>query len=286
MSFVKKILEKFNKPQNHKIIHKEYIDEQKKYIDDILQYNNIKDKTQQEYNNWENIIQDLASPNWTSEETYNENQSIYSINSNKKSESSLQLIEEKNQSTNSYQNSFINLNEPINLEITLVILLISLSFFSIIFVWIFGILLLWRMKFIIRKLKLADDDYITEINPFEIMFTQRQINNIFQMGNDIENTIENLVNGKTKIEDFLVIQVCIINDIFFSSDNQRLYTFQEAIRKGLNINKIPVKIRQITDLNIKWKLEGSYKIVRHNNFKNIIISPFAKNGRIIDKKGY
>ncbi|CAG8815659.1 17853_t:CDS:1 [Cetraspora pellucida] len=271
MSFVKKIFEKINKT-HHNIIYEEY--------------NNIENRVQQEYDNWEDIIQDPVSLNWINEEIYNENRSIYSINSNKKTESLLQLIEEKNQSTNSYQNTFIDLNESINLEITLLILLISLSIFSIIFVWVFGILLFWRMKFIIRKLKLANDDYITKINPFEIMFSQRQINNIFQMGNDIENTIKDLVNGKIKVEDFPIIQVCIINDIFFSSDNRRLYTFQEAIRRGLNINKIPVKIRQVTDLNIKWKIEGLYKIVHHNDFKNIIISPFAKNGRVIDKKGY
>ncbi|CAG8796510.1 20060_t:CDS:1, partial [Cetraspora pellucida] len=69
--------------------------------------------------------------------------------------------------------------------------------------------------------------------------------------NDIENTIKDLVNGKIKIKDFSIIQVCIINDIFFSSDNRRLYIFQEAICKGLNINKILVKIRGVTDINIK-----------------------------------
>ncbi|CAG8726660.1 15343_t:CDS:2 [Cetraspora pellucida] len=129
-------------------------------------------------------------------------------------------------------------------------------------------------------------DYIKKIDPFKIMFSQRNINTIFQIGNDIENTINDLVNSKIKIEDFPMIQVCIINDIFYSSDNRRLYVFQEAIRRGLNINKISVKVKRISDMNINWKLEGSYKIVRNNNFKNVIVSPYARNGRVIDELIY
>ncbi|CAG8817094.1 8372_t:CDS:1, partial [Racocetra fulgida] len=45
------------------------------------------------------------------------------------------------------------------------------------------------------------------------------------------------------------------------------------------------RIRRATDLNIKWKLEGSYKIVRNENFKDIIVSKYARNGRVIDKEG-
>ena len=118
------------------------------------------------------------------------------------------------------------------------------------------------------------------------MFSQATINNIFQIGNDLENTINDLVDGKVKIEDFLMIQVCIIDNIFYSSDNRRLYCFQQAIQRGLDIKKILVKVRQVSDLNIKWKLEGSYKIIRNNNFKNIIVSPYARNGRVIDSEGY
>ena len=79
------------------------------------------------------------------------------------------------------------------------------------------------------KLQLAEGDYIKEVNPFEIMFSQATINNIFQIGNDIENTIDELINNKIRIEDFSMIQVCIIDDIFYFSDNRRLYVFQESI---------------------------------------------------------
>jgi hypothetical protein len=106
------------------------------------------------------------------------------------------------------------------------------------------------------------------------------------MGNDIENTVDELVNSKLKIQDFPMIQVCIIDEIFYSSDNRRLYCFQEAIKKGLNVKKIPVKVKRVSDLNIEWKLEGSYKIVRNSNFKDIIVSPYARNGRVVDEAGY
>ncbi|CAG8801416.1 8653_t:CDS:2, partial [Cetraspora pellucida] len=201
---------------------------------------------------------------------YNENESQYDIfedqqkfenswsdlnnEENEENTFSIQFTEEENRSTNYSQDTFVNPNVFINFEIILLILLISLSHFSIIFVWIFGFLLLWRMKFIIRKLKLTNRDYVIEMNPFEIMFSQSTINNIFQMGNDIENTIKDLID--------------------------------KAIKRGLNITKIPVKIQQITDLNIEWKLEGLYKIVHNNNFKNIIVSKFARNERIIEEDEY
>ncbi|CAG8743899.1 18664_t:CDS:2, partial [Racocetra persica] len=71
----------------------------------------------------------------------------------------------------------------------------------------------------------------------------------------VEETINELVNGSIRIEDFPHIQVCIIDDMIFSSDNRRLYVFQEAIRRGLKVDKIPVRVRRSTDLNIKWKME-------------------------------
>ncbi|CAG8807004.1 10972_t:CDS:2, partial [Racocetra persica] len=149
---------------------------------------------------------------------------------------------------------------------------------------ILGGLLLLRIKILILKLRLADGDYTTTINLFEILFSQSTINSSFRNGEDIEETIIKLVNSSIRIEDFPHVQVCIIDDMIFSSDNRRLYVFQEAIRRGLKVDKIPVRIRRTADLNIKWKLEGSYKIVRNDNFKDIIISQYARNGRVIDKE--
>jgi hypothetical protein len=40
-------------------------------------------------------------------------------------------------------------------------------------------------KNIVAEKEIVEGDYITEMNPFEIMFSQAMINNIFQMGNRI-----------------------------------------------------------------------------------------------------
>ena len=172
------------------------------------------------------------------------------------------------------------------LELVLLILIPCVALFSRVLMWIPFILLLWRVKFLLVKVQLADGDYIEDLDPFEINFSQASINNVFQMGNDIENTIEDLVDKKIKIEDFLYIRVCQINDIWYSSDNRRLYCFRESIKRGLDVKKIPVQVRRASDLNIKWKIEGAYRIVKEKNFKNIVVSSHSTNGRIIDNKGY
>ncbi|CAG8800830.1 5094_t:CDS:2, partial [Dentiscutata erythropus] len=72
-----------------------------------------------------------------------------------------------------------------------------------------------------------------------------------------------LVDGKVRIEDFPLINICLIEDIFYSSDNRRLYCFKEAIKQGLDIDRIPVRIRQ-----------------------NVVVSPSSRNERVIDGEGY
>ncbi|CAG8837160.1 7021_t:CDS:1, partial [Racocetra persica] len=167
---------------------------------------------------------------------------------------------EENRSNDSSQDTLVESSVNYQIELILLILVIILAPFSFIFVWILGGLLLLRTKILILKLRLADEDYTMMINPFEILFSQSTINSSFRNGGDIEKTIIELVNGSIRIEDFPHIQVCIIDDMIFSSNNRRLYIFQEAIRRGLKVDKIPVRVRRSTDLNIKWKLEGSYKI--------------------------
>jgi hypothetical protein len=196
--------------------------------------------------------------------------------SNKEDEDSTSLLQVDNENPS---------NEYL-FELILFILIPILAFFSLVLIVICFALLLYRVKFLLVKLKLANRDYITELDPFQICFSQANISPYFQNGDSLENTIKELVKNKLRIEDIPIIHVCIINDIYYSSDNRRLYCFQEAIKKGLQVKKIPVKIRRVSDCNIIWKLEGSYKIVRNNNFKKIVVSPFAKNSRVIDNNGY
>ncbi|CAG8838366.1 36537_t:CDS:1, partial [Racocetra persica] len=149
-----------------------------------------------------------------------------------------QTIEE-NRLNDSSQDTLVESSVNYQIELILLILIIILAPFSFIFVWILGGLLLFRTRILILKLGLADEDYTMMINSFEILFSQLTINSSFWNGGDIEETIIELVNGSIRIEDFPYIQVCIIDDMIFSSDNRRLYVFREAIQRGLKVDKIP-----------------------------------------------
>ncbi|CAG8799509.1 21891_t:CDS:2 [Cetraspora pellucida] len=250
----------------------------KKLINKLNKKTNIEDKIEQD-NSWSNYIEKNKN-SWNVEE--NENSWKFEENENSwKFEENENSWDEKNNesswSTNEkeiLETSFTLIEQENPFDNTLIIKETNIKICQL------------EIQFLLIKLQLAEEDIIKYIDPFQICYSQRQINNTFQIGNDIENTINDLVNNKIKIENFPIIQICIIDDIFYSSDNRRLYCFKEAIRRGLNIKKIPVNIKRISDLNINWKMKGNYKIVKHNDYRNIIVSPFAKNGRVIDKKGY
>ncbi|CAG8818170.1 6815_t:CDS:1, partial [Dentiscutata erythropus] len=88
------------------------------------------------------------------------------------------------------------------------------------------------------------------------------------------------------MEDFPLINVCLIEDVFYSSDNRRLYCFKETIKRGLDVDRIPVRIRWVSDINIGWKMEEAYRVVWNTNFKEVVVSPSSRNGRVIDGEGY
>ncbi|CAG8754701.1 5860_t:CDS:2, partial [Dentiscutata erythropus] len=106
------------------------------------------------------------------------------------------------------------------------------------------------------------------------------------MGNYLENTIQDLVDSKVRIEDFPLITICLMEDVFYSSDNRRLYCFKKAIKRGLDVDRIPVRIRRVSDINIGWKMEGAYRVVWNTNFKEVVVSPLSRNGRVADGEGY
>ncbi|CAG8820518.1 24251_t:CDS:2, partial [Dentiscutata erythropus] len=105
----------------------------------------------------------------------------------------------------------------------------------------------------------------------------------FSMQVEQENpSLADLLDGKVRMEDFPLINVCLIEDVFYSLDNRRLYCFKKAIKRGLGVNRIPVRIRRVSDINIVWKMEGAYQVVRNTNFKEVVVSPSLRNGRVID----
>ncbi|CAG8823693.1 27755_t:CDS:2, partial [Dentiscutata erythropus] len=52
-------------------------------------------------------------------------------------------------------------------------------------------------------------------------------------------SVANLLDSKVRMEDFPLINVCLMEDVFYSSDNRRLYCFKEAIKRGLDVDRIP-----------------------------------------------
>ncbi|CAG8790934.1 4189_t:CDS:2, partial [Dentiscutata erythropus] len=98
----------------------------------------------------------------------------------------------------------------------------------------------YTFEFLLLRLNLSEGDVVTFVDP-----------------------CLDLLDGKVRMEDFPLINVCLMEDFFYSSDNQRLYCFKEAIKRGLDVDRIPVRIRQ-----------------------EVVVSPSSRNGRVIDGKGY
>ncbi|CAG8690084.1 5811_t:CDS:2, partial [Cetraspora pellucida] len=103
------------------------------------------------------------------------------------------------------------------------------------------------------KVRLADGDYYIFMNPFDIKYSQANISNKFSYsGKNLKETIDELLNFNIEsIKNIRAIEVCIINDTYYSSDNRRLYCFRKAIKNGANFQKIPVLVRRASDTNIK-----------------------------------
>ncbi|CAG8791488.1 23777_t:CDS:2, partial [Gigaspora rosea] len=101
---------------------------------------------------------------------------------------------------------------------------------------------------IILRYELSKKDFDYELNPFEILFTQVQINSYFLDGIYIYDTINDLVSGNLKPEHLPIISVCILdNGQFYSVDNRRLFCYQQAILKNAKFTKVPVRIMRETD---------------------------------------
>src|ERR1043165_1322363 len=106
--------------------------------------------------------------------------------------------------------------------------------FSINVFFFFDIIVI-ELKPILMRLELSKEDYDYMLDPFQILFTQAQINSYFS-GDDgftVEDTINDLISGSLKVKDLPTIRVCLNkNDQYISADNRRLFCYQEAIRRG------------------------------------------------------
>ncbi|CAG8473936.1 39710_t:CDS:2 [Gigaspora margarita] len=134
-------------------------------------------------------------------------------------------------------------------------------------IFFFAIVII-ELKPILIRLELSKKDFEYELDPFQILFTQAQINSYFSGDNGftVEDTIKDLVSGRLKPQNLPTIQVALDkNNLFISANNRRLYCYQKAIQKGANFKKIPVRMVRETDerAGFSWKREKSLKIIEN-----------------------
>ncbi|RIB18061.1 hypothetical protein C2G38_2185702 [Gigaspora rosea] len=91
-------------------------------------------------------------------------------------------------------------------------------------------------------------------------------NSISNNGFTVEDTINDLVTGRLKPQYLPIIRVCLNEDNqYISANNRRLYCYQQAILKGANFKKVPVRIVREADesAGFGWKREKRLKIVEN-----------------------
>jgi hypothetical protein len=115
------------------------------------------------------------------------------------------------------------------------------------------------LSFILEYLLISEKEVNINVDPFILLYSQRNINPWFQNGLSIDDTINNLISGVITPDDIEPIKVCIINDYLYTLDNRRLYSFQQAILRGAKFSKVPCIVIHLDDPinNIEMKLSES-----------------------------
>ena len=130
----------------------------------------------------------------------------------------------------------------------------------------------------------GDEDMIIELDPFDILFSQRNINQYFKNGASVYDLISQLVKGDTSPDDVEMIRICVKDDYLWSQDNRRLYCFREAIKQGATFEKIKVILTK-DYYNLEDKIhESKYRdedgnLIQHIDFYEIVnVTPFIRTG--------
>jgi hypothetical protein len=268
----------------------------KKNTKKITEYKNAETQTENFYENWTNEVEEIG---WDEGDStpFNEQNSTLE----EQSTESIVRIEDKNFisliPTTEYENRSNDSQQTLNEEDTSfnkIFLNLFLFFFIIItpyfFIRIF-FFVIWFYNFqeIFIKLRLSKEDFIYELDPLKINFTQSTISPWFRGydGYSVEETTKDLINSKLNPKDLPIIRVCIIDGEFFSADNRRLYCLKEAVKNGAKFKKVAVQIVRETDkrAGFKRKMEGSLIVQSETNWSTVIISDHACAGRAIDNYG-
>jgi hypothetical protein len=84
-----------------------------------------------------------------------------------------------------------------------------------------------------------------EIDPDVIYHTHTKIRNRFSgCGKLVEETLKEIISGKTKIEDLPMITVEYDGKKYYSLNNRRLYVIKQCKKKGL-IKNIKVRVKEV-----------------------------------------
>ncbi|KAL3876409.1 hypothetical protein ACJMK2_034258 [Sinanodonta woodiana] len=79
------------------------------------------------------------------------------------------------------------------------------------------------------------------MRPDEIRFAQKTISNHFDNGKLIGETLDDLCEGRCRVEDIPTISVCRIKGKWYSADNRRLWVFQK-LHELKKCDTIPVLV--------------------------------------------
>ena len=230
MVFFKKFINKFNK----KAVVKQQennIFEQDNYIKEIEYFDiNALPEVQQisDIDCGYECNQKPASQEWLSSSTTKQEET-YEFNSSL-------AIKQENHSDNS--NNFKNLISDkffYQLFLFFIILIIPSLLVRVFF---FFVIIVVELKPILMRLELSKEDYDYMLDPFQILFTQAQINSYFS-GDDgftVEDTINDLISGSLKVKDLPTIRVCLNkNDQYISADNRPFSVIKKQFEKVLTL---------------------------------------------------
>jgi len=263
MTFLKKFANKINKKQLN-IVQESNLFEQKKWED-------VQDNTE---NEWPEVPQeqDVDCGYEGGDSSPFEELSGSTTTKETQEESSSVIVEQENPSA-------INWKDLFSILIFMFLFYILPVYLAIPF--LFSFLFIFQNLFI--RLRLSEYKFVVhELDPRGILFSQANINCYFRDGTHIEDTIEQLVNKSLDVDNLPKLEVCLIDNIWYSSDNRRLFCIKESIRRGADIQKIKVVVKRRCDLNIDDKFEGSKIVVDCNNFNRIYnVSPLSRMNTVV-----
>ena len=97
--------------------------------------------------------------------------------------------------------------------------------------------------------------YFIEIDPSIVYFTHARIRSTFSgCGRKVEETLDEIINGKLKPADLPFITVMYDGSVYYSLNNRRLWVLKQCKERGL-VDHIRVRVRPEDKGTIKYSQE-------------------------------